>query len=445
LVCGAGFGYTLRVRLKTSGRKRKAPQLGGILGKLAALILVAGLVVGGWWWWEHRPQPVASGPPSSPTPVVATNAASSGPTLPTPILRAYRSNGVVVVVTNGIMPGAGPVAPAPAVVSTNPVVPMPVPVPPPATSALPRVVATNPPPVVAPVPAPVPAPVGSRPVQNVFEAQLALARRGISSGSIDGVAGGQTRAAILAFQGQQGLPRSGELDAATRARLLVREPLHTTRMVLAEDLAALQPLSPTWLGKSQQSALAYETVLEKVAEESWSSPNFIRRLNPSVNWSNVVAGTVLTVPLVEPPPVNGRAAVIKIELAARALQVFDDMGRLVAHFPCSIAARVDKRPVGSLKVQVAISDPNYTMDPAVFPESAEAQRIGRKLVVPPGPNNPVGVAWIGLSKPGYGIHGTPSPEQVGRTESHGCFRLANWNARHLLRMVGVETPVEVVP
>lgn len=441
MVSGAGFGYTLRVRLKSSGRKQ-SPQRGGILRKLVALILVAGLALGGWWWWEHREKPASSGPTSSPSPVIVSNAASSGPTLPTPILRAYRSNGVVVVVTNGMMPGSGPIAPAPAVVPTNPVVPLPVPQP--ATSAPPRVVVTNPPPVATPAPAPVPW-AGSRPVQNVFEAQLALARRGISSGSIDGVAGGQTRAAILAFQEQQGLPRSGELDAATRARLLVREPLHTTRMVLAEDLAALQPLSPTWLGKSQQSALAYETVLEKVAEESWSSPNFIRRLNPSVNWSNVVAGTVLTVPLVEPPPVNGRAAVIKIELAARALQAFDDMGRLVAHFPCSIAARVDKRPVGSLKVQVAISDPNYTMDPAVFPESAEAQRIGRKLVVPPGPNNPVGVAWIGLSKPGYGIHGTPSPEQVGRTESHGCFRLANWNARHLLRMVGVETPVEVVP
>ena len=79
-----------------------------------------------------------------------------------------------------------------------------------------------------------------------------------------------------------------------------------------------------------------------------------------------------------------------------------------------------------------------------FPESAEAQQLGRKLILPPGPNNPVGLAWIGLSKPGYGIHGTPAPEQVGRTESHGCFRLANWNAEYLVKLVSVGTPVRIV-
>jgi lipoprotein-anchoring transpeptidase ErfK/SrfK len=90
-------------------------------------------------------------------------------------------------------------------------------------------------------------------------------------------------------------------------------------------------------------------------------------------------------------------------------------------------------------------NPNYTFDPAVFPESPEARALGRKLILPPGPNNPVGVAWIGLDKSGYGIHGTPKPEDVGRTESHGCFRLANWNAELLLKMVGVGTPVLVEP
>ena len=78
-------------------------------------------------------------------------------------------------------------------------------------------------------------------------------------------------------------------------------------------------------------------------------------------------------------------------------------------------------------------NPNYTVDPELFPESAEPQAIGHKLILPPGPNNPVGVAWIGLDKPGYGMHGTPVPEQVGRTESHGCFRLANWDAEYLMQ------------
>ena len=81
----------------------------------------------------------------------------------------------------------------------------------------------------------------------------------------------------------------------------------------------------------------------------------------------------------------------------------------------------------------------------MFPESEEAQQLGRKLILPPGPNNPVGVAWIGLDRPGYGIHGTPKPEQVGRTESHGCLRLANWDAQTLLPLVWVGLTVVVDP
>jgi lipoprotein-anchoring transpeptidase ErfK/SrfK len=118
---------------------------------------------------------------------------------------------------------------------------------------------------------------------------------------------------------------------------------------------------------------------------------------------------------------------------------------LLAHFPCSIGQRVDKRPVGELRVAVLAPHPNYTFDPAVFPESPEAQEIARKLILQPGPNNPVGTVWIGLDKPGYGIHGTPLPEKVGRTESHGCFRLANWNVEYLLKLVSVGTPVIIQP
>ena len=124
---------------------------------------------------------------------------------------------------------------------------------------------------------------------------------------------------------------------------------------------------------------------------------------------------------------------------------FDAQTNLLAHFPCSIAARVEKRPAGELHVSAVAPNPDYTFNPEVFPESPEAQQLKTKLVLPPGPNNPVGTAWISLDKPGYGMHGTPSPEQVGRTESHGCFRLANWNAEHLLKLVAVGTPVFVEP
>ena len=149
-------------------------------------------------------------------------------------------------------------------------------------------------------------------------------------------------------------------------------------------------------------------------------------------------------PEVVPRP--GVAARLQIRLGARELEVTDAAGRVIAHFPVSIARRVEKRPVGELRVRVVVAGPDYTIDPALFADSAEARELGgRKLILPPGPNNPVGVAWIGLDRPGYGIHGTPEPANVGRTESLGCFRLANWNAELLLRMVWVGMPILVEP
>jgi hypothetical protein len=164
-----------------------------------------------------------------------------------------------------------------------------------------------------------------------------------------------------------------------------------------------------------------------------------------VNWTSVAPGTVLKIPAVEYPMPADKAAFAVIHLAGKFLETFDTQTNLIAHFPCSIAANVEKRPVGELHVVVVAPSPNYTVDPELFPESAELQAIGHKLILQPGPNNPVGVAWIGLDKTGYGIHGTPIPEQVGRTESHGCFRLANWDAEYLSRLVWVGMPVLVEP
>lgn len=302
---------------------------------------------------------------------------------------------------------------------------------------------STPPPPPPPTPAP-PLVAGST-FQERLEAQVALARRAISPGSIDGVMGGQTRQALLAFQQQQGLPRSGELDRATRARLKLARPLYTTRRIAQRDLDRLHPVSPTWLGKSRQSALDYETLLELVAEESRSNPKLIRRLNPQIQWTNVLAGTAVRVPDTEPVSPKVPASFIRISLANRTLQVFDSRTNLLAHFPCSIGRVAAKRPVGRLQVKVCVPNPNYTFNPAIFPDSPEARNLGRKVVVPPGPNNPVGLAWIGLDRPSYGIHGTPVPEKVGRTESRGCFRLANWNATHLLKLTWVGMPVFVEP
>ena len=140
-----------------------------------------------------------------------------------------------------------------------------------------------------------------------------------------------------------------------------------------------------------------------------------------------------------------KVARVHIRLADHVLEATTEEGQIVLHCPVSIARNVDKRPVGELHVIVVAPNPDYTWDPEVFAESPEAKELGRKLIIPPGPNNPVGLAWIGLDRPGYGMHGTPEPEKVGRTESHGCFRLANWDAVALLTFVKVGLPVIVEP
>ena len=116
------------------------------------------------------------------------------------------------------------------------------------------------------------------------------------------------------------------------------------------DLARLQPLGKTWLAKSQQTALDFETELELVAEKSHSHPLLIQKLNPNVNWTNLAAGTVLKIPDVNYPEPTNKAAFVVIHLSGKFLEAFDGQTNLLAHFPCSIAAKVEKRPVGELHV-----------------------------------------------------------------------------------------------
>ncbi len=283
------------------------------------------------------------------------------------------------------------------------------------------------------------------PVTSWLEAQIALAREGISCGSIDGVGGAQSGAALRAYQEREGIPITGVLDDDVKAHLVLMTPALTKIILSREDVARLQPIGKTWLAKSNQTALEYETALELIAERTHANPALIRRLNPTVDWKQPPAGTILTVPDVDRTAALGHAMLLHISLSDHVLEARDDAGRLIVHFPVSIARMAEKRPEGELHVTVVIPDPNYTFDPEVFPESEEGRQLGHKLVLPPGPNNPVGVAWIGLDRPGYGIHGTPLPELVGRTESHGCFRLANWDARTLLDLAWVGLPVLVDP
>ena len=248
-----------------------------------------------------------------------------------------------------------------------------------------------------------------RPVRGMFEAQVALARRAISPGSIDAALGSQTRAAISVFQAFQNLSTTGLLDTNTRARLMLDAPLLTTYTVTTNDLARLQPLGKTWLAKSQQTALDYETELELVAEKGHSHPELIRRLNPGVNWTNIAAGTVLKIPAVEYPTSADKAAFAVIHLAGKFLEAFDGQTNLIAHFPCSIAANVEKRPVGELHVVVVAPKPNYTFDPELFPESPEAKTLDRQInhTARTEQSSGRGVDWFGQDRLRHSRHADP--------------------------------------
>lgn len=291
----------------------------------------------------------------------------------------------------------------------------------------------------------VPALAPDRPVADWIEAQIELHRRGFSCGSIDGVRGVQSAAALRAFQRNAGLRETGDLDGPTREALRIEDPAYTTHTFTAEELGRRQPAPVTWLEKSQRTELYYATALELAAERYHASPRLLSRLNPDCIWDEVLPGAKIRVPAVAPFTTMLKAARVHVRLAEHVLEVTDEAGRIVLHCPVSIARDVEKRPVGELHVTVVILNPDYTFDPAVFPESAEARQLGTKLILPPGPNNPVGLAWIGLDRPGYGIHGTPEPEKVGRTESHGCLRLANWDAVALHALAWVGLPVVVEP
>lgn len=291
----------------------------------------------------------------------------------------------------------------------------------------------------------IPAPPPGRPVANTIELQVALAREGFSPGSIDGAVGGQTRQALGAYQRTHRLPPTGEFDAATRASLKVHDPIYSRVALTEADFARIDPPLTSWKERGTRPRMAYHSILEMVAEKSQSDPDLIRQLNPELDFSALRPGIEVIAPHMPTVRVRGSAQHLRISLGERSLQAFDAKERVIFHCPVSIARRVDKRPSGELRVEVKVADPNYTFNPAILSATAVREGITEKFIIQPGPNNPVGSVWIGLNLPSYGIHGTPEPEKIGRTESSGCFRLANWNAETLLPLVRIGTPVFVEP
>jgi len=287
--------------------------------------------------------------------------------------------------------------------------------------------------------------LSARAINGTAELQIALAREGFSPGSIDGASGSQTRAALLAYQTSHGLPRTGIFDADTAQFLQIQEPVFTARRLRAEDIAAVGPKPQSWRARGELDRMRYNSLVEMVAEQAQCDPDFITDLNPGISWHQLATGDSVGIPNVPPFRVQPAAAYVQIRLSKRTLRVFSADHRLLFHCPVSIARRVDKRPSGELRVKVRVDQPNYTFNPAILSSTSQREGITQKFIIQPGPNNPVGTVWIGLNLSSYGIHGTPEPEKVGRTESSGCFRLANWNAQTLLDAVHLDMPIYIEP
>ncbi len=262
--------------------------------------------------------------------------------------------------------------------------------------------------------------------------QIALEREGFSPGLIDGKIGPKTRVATEIYQRGSGLPATGAMDAATQEHLKP-DPDHAVieYSVQPSDLEGITPLLEDWNERAKQSQLGYYDALDGLAEKFHTSRAMMQSLNPTVGFDGIKAGTVLIVPGVQESRAP-KAASLKIDLRNKQILALDEQGKVIALFHCSIAAHVEKRPSGETKVIVVHRNPDYTFDPQYWPE---VHNVTHKLLIAPGPRNPVGLAWIGLDLPGYGIHGTPHPEMIGKTGSHGCFRMTNWDAIRLSKMI----------
>jgi lipoprotein-anchoring transpeptidase ErfK/SrfK len=314
----------------------------------------------------------------------------------------------------------------------------------------------------------------------MLAAQVALDRAGFSPGEIDGKGGKNTETALRAFQQAQQLTPTGEVDSATASRLgaVLQNPL-STYAISAEDTAGpfVKAIPADMMKKAELPSLGYTSIRELLAERFHMSPALLQRLNPGAKFEQ---GEVITVANVEPyvgvaapakaaapsrgtaPAAGARGSVpaadvarantqapatpdaarapaapradlvITVSDATKSLDVADATGNVVFHAPVTVGSEHDPLPVGQWKVNGVQRNPSFNYNPDLFWDATPGHS---KAKLAAGPNNPVGVVWIDLSKEHYGIHGTPEPSRIGYTESHGCIRLTNWDAARLAAMI----------
>lgn len=276
---------------------------------------------------------------------------------------------------------------------------------------------------------------------TTVELQVALDRKGFGVGLIDNRSGSKTRAALSDFKKAAGLTVEGGLAAALGVD---KHPAFKDYIVTQQDVGRIGYAPADWVAAAAVPAMAAESLSEVLSEKFHASEAYLSSLNPELSgWGTNAVEKTVRVPNVANAGSLPEAVRIVIDCRAFRLRAMDANNRIIASFPCSVAADLSKVPKGALSLATFAANPIYVFDPRNYPESPRAQEIGRKLIIPAGSNCPVGEFWIGLNMPGFGIHGTPHPETIGRQESHGCFRLTNWDILRLSKIVKFGMPVEV--
>ncbi|HEY1943044.1 MAG TPA: extensin family protein [Roseiarcus sp.] len=287
----------------------------------------------------------------------------------------------------------------------------------------------------------------------IAKTEALLDRAHFSPGEIDGEDGDNYRRALRAFQQANNLRDTGKLDAETWSALASTgsEPVIKAYTISGEDVAGPfeKQIPENLVAMAGLPGLSYTSPLQEFAEKFHMSEALLRKLNPRSDFSRagaeIVVANVPAMPLqstrhgveVQPPkdgeaPGARAAATIIVDKPARDVRAYGKDGKLLAFYPATIGSEEKPAPSGDFKVTRVDWNPDFHYDPKFHWKEVN---VSRKLTVRPGPNNPVGLVWIDLTAPSYGIHGAPNPENIGKTASHGCIRLTNWDAVELASMV----------
>ncbi len=272
-----------------------------------------------------------------------------------------------------------------------------------------------------------------------LRAQILLDRAHFSPGQIDAKYGVNLGRAIEAYRLQNELPASPNVDADMWAKLNqdTAPAIQEYTLQTGDVSGPFTPDIPTsMMDQAKLPALNYRNPQEALGEKFHCSPALLNALNPGKDMSQ--AGTQIFAPNVIVGAPAGKVAKVTVSKTKGVVQALDESGKVLGTYPATMGSEHDPLPLGDWQIVEVSKFPVFHYNAQLF---WDAKNKNDKAEIKAGPNNPVGVVWMGLSKEHYGIHGTENPSTIGHTQSHGCIRLTNWDALELAGMVSKGTPV----